>query len=284
MEIPFEINRKILRYEPIGYEGLTLYPIRVSEYSEYSIARSAIEFMQRRLPVSYWSMPILSAFFKLDYEAVQQHGKPVHNMFANALLFLCLSLRLGEGMSPEKRLALITPIVNRDDPRKLIALEFTDSDGQKKRITPIQFAKLKPILAAQNGLTLVSDNANPDLVDAEHDIAAANGPKLDVTVENLVSAVAAITNIGESDIEDWPILKLLKRQEIYRRMLNFVICGIGETQGTKWKGGNPYPDPFFSRISDNSSAAIPIETYAGGEGLRAIQNAGIPVNNEIKER
>lgn len=284
MEIPFEINRKILRYEPIECEGLTFYPIRVSEYSEYSIARSAIEFIQRRLPVSYWSMPILSAFFKIDYEAIERDGQPAINMFANALLFLCLSLRLGEGMSPEMRLRLLTPIVNRDDPYKLIALEFTDSLGQKKRITPVQFARLRPILAAQNGLKLVSDNANPDLVDAENDVAAANGPKLDVTVDNLIAAVAAITNIGESDIDEWPILKLLKRQETYRRMLNFVICGIGETQGTKWKGGNPYPDPFFSRISEDSSAAIPIETYAGGEGLRAIQNAGIPVNNDIKER
>lgn len=42
---------------------------------------------------------------------------------------------------------------------------------------------------------------------------------------------------------------------------------IGESQGTKWKGGNPYPSPFFDRVREDSPALIAMDKFAGGKGL-----------------
>ena len=141
-------------------------------------------------------------------------------------------------------------------------------------ITPIQFHRLRPILAAQNGIELASEDANPDLVQAERDIAGAKGPKLDVKLDSLIAAVAALSGVNEEEIEDWPIRKLQNRQQALNRTLNFLVCGIGETQGTKWKGGNPYPSAFYDRLQTDSASLIAMDQFAGGKGLQAVKNQG----------
>lgn len=272
MEIPLAHKRAVSRYESIKTEGLTLYPIRVSEYEEFLTARPAIEVVIQSLPVRLISLPLLEAVFRIDYEKMSA-GEPMTGLFYRTLLFLALSLRLGEGEKSEDRVRMFRPVVDPSDNMKLKALYF-DIDGEEKKITPVMYHRLRPILAAQNGVELVGENANPDLLEAERDIAAQNGPQLEVSVEGLISSVAALSNIDEGEIYDWPILKLQNRQKALKRALDYVICGVGETQGTKWKGGNPYPHPFYDKVKEDSASLMSLENFAGGRGLEAIKNAG----------
>lgn len=272
MELPSKIKRAIRRYETIETEGLTIYPITVAEYDDFNTARPAIDFIQQSLPVRYMNMPLLQAFYAIDYDAFISN-QPVTGLFYKCLLFLSLSLRLGQGEDAKDRVKNLVPLVDKHEPSKLIKLSFIQN-GELKEITPIMFYRLRPILAAQNGIELVSENANPDLVEAERDIMDAKAPKLDASIEALVSAVAAFSKEDEAEIDDWPILKLQNRQRAYKRQLDYIICGIGETQGTKWKGGNPHPSPYFDRVKEESAALVSLKSFAGGKGLEAIQNAG----------
>lgn len=272
MEIPLAYKRAVSRYDSIKTEGLTLYPIKVSEYEEYLTARPAIEIIIQSLPVRLISLPLLEAVFRIDYEKMSA-GEPMTGLFYRTLLFLALSLRLGEGKKSEERVKMFRPVVDPSDPIRLKALYF-EIDGEEKKITPIMYHRLRPILAAQNGIELANENANPDLIEAERDIAELNGPKLCVSIESLVSSVAALSNIDEAAIYDWPILKLQNRQKALKRALDYIICGIGETQGTKWKGGNPYPHPFYEKERAESASLVSLDTFAGGKGLQAIENAG----------
>ena len=76
------------------------------------------------------------------------------------------------------------------------------------------------------------------------------------------------------EAEEWTVRKLNSRREAVNRVLNFLICGIGESQGTKWKGGNPYPSPFFDRVREDSPALISMDQFAGGKGLEAMRHPG----------
>ena len=270
-ELPLQYRKSIGKYEPITTEGLTLYPIKVEEYYEFLTARTAIEFMQQRLPIQLMSEPILSAFFKLDTGQVE--GYEPTGLFTSALLAIALALRLKPGESIEERVGTFQIFTDPDDMTKLKRIRFVIDGEEMIDITPIMFQRLRPIIAAQNGIELHSDLDNPELVDAENDLSSGSSRKLDMSVEGFVNAATLIAGVDESEVYDWPILKLHNRLDSARRVLDYIICGIGESQGTTWKNGNPYPHPWFDRKRDESISLMPIESFANGQGVSAIKEA-----------
>lgn len=249
-ELPISISQSVKRYKPIEIDGLTLYPVLVREYDNFLIARPALEVMQQSFPVALMRVPLLSALYQMDFEALS-HGKQSSGLFSRALMALALSLRLGEGQTIENRVKMFRVTVDRENPEKLLALHYADEQGNVHAITPAQYKTLRVIIAAQNGVRLESDQANPDLVQAQKDLAAANSCPLEASTDDLISAISALAGVSEEEIDEWPILKLDRRAETYRRMMDYIICGIGETNGASWKGGNPAPHPFFKKISGN---------------------------------
>ena len=269
-ELPLHIQKKIGRYEPIEIDGLVLYPIEVSEYYEFLAARPAIEFMQQRLPVTLMSEPLLSAYFKIDSGQVE--GIQPMGLFPSAILALVLALRLKSGQSIEERLNAIQIVVDPNDQTRLKHLRFVKDGEEITVITPITFQTLRPIIAAQNGIELHSDLDNPELVDAENDLASKSA-NLDMKVENFITSAAMIAGVDESEVYKWAILKMHNRLDAAKRVLDYMICGIGESQGSKWKGGNPNPHPWFNRLKEDNKGLMPIESFAGGQGLKAIKDA-----------
>lgn len=271
MELSSAILKSIRTYQPIETEGVTLWPIRVKEYEEFLTASPAIEVIQQSLPAKWMSVPLLQAFYAMAYEAFQ-NGENQIGLLSKCLLFLALSLRLGEGEEIQDRIRKFDLVVAKDDESKLRAIRF-QQDGQEREITPITFYRMRLILAAQNGIELVSDNANPELIEAERDLAQANSASLDIKIESLISTVAAFSSCQEEEIDEWPILKMKNRQKAYNRMADYLIYGIGATQGTKYKGGNPVPNLFYDK-KKSSSALISLESFAGKDGMAAISKTG----------
>lgn len=267
-----EMVKAVRRFEPIETEGLTLYPIRVKDIGEYTIARPAIEFMQQSLPVALLSKPLLQAYYQTDIDTTAD-GQPGSGLFYKSILFLLLALRAGDGLTAEKRIELVDLELKEDDPTKLKSV-LIFVNGGVNRITPMQFQRLRPILAAQNGIELLSENANPELVQAERDLAEMNAPKLQYRVETLKATIATLSGADESDMEDWPILKLLLRRDAVQRLVGYITCSFAEAQGGKWKHGNPFPSPLYDREIDYCGGLIDMSTFAGGAGMRAVQNAG----------
>lgn len=268
-EFPKHIQKAILTYEPATVGGITLYPIRVEEYEDFAIARAAIDFMQQSLPVALLNMPILQAYYRMDRESIRDERYPT-GLFSRAVLFLVLALRLGEGLKTEERLRLMRAKTDPRDQMKLKSLVYTPDGEEICEITPAKFQRMRPILAAQNGIRLQPEDANPELVEAEEELRRQNAPELEADIGTLVASVAAISGTEEREIYDWPIAKLLARQKAYQRMMDYVVCGIGEANGTKWKKGNPYPSPFFDRKKEGSAAMIALTDFAGGAALNAV--------------
>lgn len=267
--IPKQIKAQIARYEPVTTEGICLYPIRVEEYEEFLMAKPAIEFLHQSLPVALMGMPILQAYYRMDYQSQKDEQLPT-GLMLRAVLFLALALRLGQGLPAEKRVELLK---RRVDPNtgKLVSIVFTPDGEEICEITPAMFERMRPILAAQNGLKIPEEDANPELVQAENEILRKNAPDLNVDLESLIASVAVLGGSDEKDIYDWPIAKLQNRQRAIHRAMDYLICGIGEAQGTKWKKGNPVPSPFFERKKEGSAAKIALGDFAGGAALNAVR-------------
>lgn len=246
-QLPINIQKSVDRYKPIKVDGLTLYPVLVENYELFLAARPALEVLHQSLPVAMMRLPLLSALYRMDYEAIL-NGETPSGLFSRALLALALSLRLGEGKEAAERMQTIRFSPDREDPSKLLCLRFADENGEEKEIAPAQFKLLREIIAAQNGVELESDKANPDLVRAKKDMLSTVAPALDARIEDLICAVSALSGVAEEEIDRWPILKLQRRAESYERMMGYIVCGFGEVNGTTWKGGNPHPHPFFRKM------------------------------------
>lgn len=277
-ELPISIIKAASNYKEITTDGLTLYPVLVDEYETFLISRPALEILHQALPVRFLRMPLLSALYQMDYEAAASGEAPT-GMFSRALLGLALSLRLGEGMEPRERMNIFRVVVDRDAPWKLRSLRFSGEYGEETEITPQQYQGLRQIIAVQNGVKLEGERADPDLVKAERDLAEMNGVSLNASVSDLVSSIAALTGKDEDEILKWPILKLTRRQASLQRLLDYMICGIGQVSGTTWKGGNPHPSPFFDKAENGGLGPhIALSEFAGGAGERAVANAGQQVS------
>lgn len=271
-EIPLQYRTAIDTYQPVDFEGITLYPILVRDYEAFGNARPAIDFLQQSLPVRYISMPLLSAYYAMDVEN-RAEGKPSDGMFLRALVFLILALRHRTDLSLDERLRDFFQGIytSADNPAVLKEIRF-EQDGEEHAITPVLFQRMRPILAAQNGIKLHSDDATPELVEAEIDLAEQNGPELDINIYTLVSSLGTLTNTEETEIYDWPILKMNRRREALERVLQYLVCGIYAANGAAFKGGNPVPSPFFDRKSQDTGATVDMAAFTKGTPV-SISNA-----------
>ena len=263
MELTPNIKKRIRRYQAVETEGLTLYPVKMAEREEFYYARPALDMVQQSLPVAYAAMPLLSAYYKMEYEAAR-NGENNVGLFAMALLALALSLRLGTGRTPEERLKLFRIRVDAKDPSRLAAVEFWQGGEELRSVTPVQFQRLRPIMAAQNGVELTSEDANPELVEAERELQELGGANLSGDFSQRMATVCALCRVEEDDVEEWPILKFKTMAETWQRIVGFAVCAVAQAQGTQWKGGNPYPSLFYERTDHYNAALRPMDEVTRG--------------------
>ena len=164
-------------------------------------------------------------------------------------------------------------MVDRNDPTRLKAVRTVLNGEETIDITPVQFQRLRPIIAAQNGIKLESDDANPDLVKAERDLAEMKNTRLNANLEDKIAFVAGKAHIDEDAIYEWPIRKLDTYADVFTREDFFLANTIGGAFGGFGKGGNPTPHPYYEREERMTNAVTDLASYANGAGTRAVENA-----------
>lgn len=270
-----EIERQINRYRPVIFEGLTLYPVTVEHYEIFTYCTPALGFMQQRLPAAMLAKPLISVFFEMELAEAHtnkpsgENGEPEDkpgNLFTRSIIALVLALRLGEGQPMQERLKRVLPTFDRKTGKKLQSLILITDGGEPIEISPVKFGRLRPVIAAQNGIEIPPLDANPELVEADRAVRMMNAPKLEMVLEDKVSFVALASGADEDEIYDWPILKFNRRSISAERVLSYLIFGIGENSGmVKYKNGNPCPSPYFRRKQQSLGMVALSEFRRGAE-------------------
>lgn len=283
-----EIERQINRYLPVTFEGLTFYPVAVEEYEVFMACAPALGFMQQSLPVAMLSIPLLTAFLhmedawaqaKHDEDNGDPNAKIAGALFSASVLALLLALRLGHGEPMNERMSRARPVFEDRSGSKLKALVLRGNAGEAIEITPAKFGRIRPLIAAQNGIEIQPLDANPELVEADRAVRMANAPDLEVNLTDKVSFVCNVTGKDEEEIYNWPILKFNRRAASVERTLNFLVFGIGENSGMiKFKNGNPCPSPIFQR-KHGSLGMIAIDKFRRG-AEQDIENVSKSIDKE----
>ena len=268
-----EIMRQIDRYRPVTMEGITMYPVTVDEYEAFMACAPALGFMQQSLPVAMLSIPLLTAFLRMEDEwrqASQQSTditsevKTGAALFSASMIALLLALRLGEGEPMAMRLERVGIVFDRKKRDKLKMIVLRGNSGEAIEISPAKFAKLRPVIAAQNGIEIQPLDANPELVEADRAVRLANAPDLEINLFDRISFVCNETGKDEEEIYQWPILKFNRRAAVAERKLHYLVYGIGEASGmVKYKGGNPCPSPIFAK-TQKSLGMIALDNFRRG--------------------
>lgn len=246
-ELPAGIQQRIDRYLSVSWGGLTLWPVTVENAGLFGAARAALDLIPQSLPVALISMPVLDAFYQLDLEARETNGETL-GLVGSVVLLLKLALRLGAADGGKALAEGVRIYPDEKRPGRLREIVFLTEEGETVRVSPRLFQKIRPILAAQNGVDMPSDTANPEILEAERMMAMKEFRGIDPKLTDKIIFVAQGSGVSEEEIWNWPILKLERHASLLRRRLDYLAVKTGEMSGmVKFTDGNPVPSPYWAR-------------------------------------
>lgn len=234
--------------------GATIYPVRMRQYEQFQVCKKAILMRQSTLPVQFAVMPYLTALFALDAEAGFGLG-------------LVQALRILISMVTLQPLENIGILVSAEKQTELRAIVY--NDGEKDiRITPRDFAEIRRIISQQNGEDLPDESENPELVQAEMDIAASQQLDVEFNLESMLDSVSFASGKPLKELLDMPIRAFSRLEKAISRNLMFKIFTQASMSGfVKFPKGNPYPSWMFDRKKDGGKAFESMKDFAARTGI-----------------
>ena len=246
---PFSHKKEaLLKYEPIELNGLVYYPITVADLDKWQALKPVLCLRQGTLPAVYACMTYLQCVWALDYSAKTKNGEGQNGIWNALLSILFLSLRLSEGDE-------IQAIGDPTSPHTLTNIRIV-KDGQETDITPMEFMQVRKLIAEQNGAELPDEADNPDLIEAANDMQPADAITFDYSDADYITSVASAKGLRRKDLFPWPIKELEDEARALRRRYGYFLASIAESQGAKFKSGNPYPTWMFDKRKDEFAGLI----------------------------
>lgn len=254
-----ERKARIRKGQPIEALGLQFYPIRMTDYEEFLECKNALAIRMTSLAkqsIDYLSMPFISAIWACEYDTAVTTGQAI-GLFERVIKLLYLSLRLGY----DREKAFGSIYTEHNNPRILAHIEVEQTEGETVKISPLDFSTIiRPLIAEQNGIELPDESENPDIIETENEMNNEEQSKLKFDLDNLISAVAYLSHIDESALDEWTVLAFERRNKAIMRDKNYTLYGQAELGGmVSFKSGNPYPSWCFDRADNLTNALISLD-------------------------
>lgn len=251
------VQRAVLKNEPFEAYGLRFYGFRVTEYEEWQNCKSVWLLRQSTLPVSYIMMPFLDALFSIDKEYIEKNGKPAGTMYA-IMETIAMAVRLPED-AVESR--LISVVAHDGELKGFFIADM--NGGPSVFLRKEDFGDIRNIIAWQQDEEVPDESLNDDLLEEERVIAEMSAGKLEFSMNDLMASVALNMNIRVQHVLDMSILEFEIMRRAIDRNKKHMVCATAESNGTTWKGGNPYPSWAYDRKKEGSAALTHISKFEG---------------------
>lgn len=251
------VKRAALMNQPVELCGLRFYPITMDRYEEWQADKSVLLARQSTLPVAFITMPFIDALFALDIEAIRETGRLAGTM-NHILHALVLTLRLPDDSVEREQIRLVTHQMELKG--FYVAIQ---EDRQDVFIPKEAFPQIRQIIAWQQGEEVPDESLNDELLEDEKWIAQRNAGNLDFDPDSMLASVALNCGKRIGEMLDMSILEFEMTRSAIDRDKKYLICGIAEGNGTKWKGGNPHPSWCFDRKKAESATLTHVSKFEG---------------------
>ena len=268
-----DIIRAVRRSEPIEICGLTLYPITMRDYDEFVICKDALAILHSSLPAKYLAMDFLSALFALalDEMRLSEQSQPTENSaaFQRVIRLLYLALRISDDV-----IDIGEDIVYvQKDNALVIDHIIIHQNGDEITLTPAVFSsRIRPLLAYQNGIELLDERTNPDLIKEYKKYQKKDeGVHLKASVDGLIASVAYQSHVSEAELMDWTVKQFDGRVRAIEREKRYSMYGQAEMSGfVSFKEGNPAPSWCYDVDEDlpGSSSLSKLGETLDGAGMK----------------
>jgi len=250
------VKRAVMKGQPTELNGLRFYGLTMEQYEEWQSDKSVLLARQSTLPVFCLTMPFIDALFALDIASLEENHVLAGTM-SRILHVLGMALRMPEDSVRTKQIALVTHKM------ELKGFTVTREDGMPQFIPKEIFPQIRQIIAWQQGEDVPDESLNDELLEDEKWIAQRNAGNLEFSFDSLMASVALNLHKSIGDTYGMSILEFETMRQAIDREKKYLICGIAENSGTKWKGGNPYPSWCYDRKKAESGTLTHVSKFEG---------------------
>ena len=226
--------------------GLTFSPLTMDKYEFWLTHCGALTVRMSALPARYAVRTYIDALFMMAVEK-----QDLKYLEFKMLMGLALGIPEENALSAIGEQATNTGL-------KCLTVRWGE---HLTALLPHQVDMVRKILAKQNGVPLPDESENVEIVKAEEELKSLNGNmNLDLDLNAEIDSVAAIAGLRKEEIRNMSILEFNGLKRAHTRRLNYIICALAESFGSKFKGGNPAPTWMFDRI-DPSHGLVSLKTW-----------------------
>lgn len=142
-------------------------------------------------------------------------------------------------------------------------------NGKEVEISSGKFNRIKDIICYQNAIEIIDLRENQMILEANKRVDATNSMNSDMTLEDQIFAVAAISQRDIKEIERWSIYRFKKMTSSHDVIINYRIFKTAEMSGfVKFKNGNPFKS-WMIKPKDGTKDLKTINQLANTFGMKA---------------
>lgn len=142
-------------------------------------------------------------------------------------------------------------------------------NGKEVEISSGKFNRIKDIICYQNAIEVIDLRENQMILEANKRVDATNSMNSDMTLEDQIFAVAAISQRDIKEIERWSIYRFKKMTSSHDVIINYRIFKTAEMSGfVKFKNGNPFKS-WMIKPKDGTKDLKTINQLANTFGMKA---------------
>ena len=251
------VRRAVLKNEPVELCGIKFYALTMNDYEKWQEVKGVLLARQSTFPVAFLSMPFLDALFQMDLDALRENGKALGYTHA-VLTAMAMAMQFPEGSVESQRIRIVT----HQGELKGFLVEQPE-DAQPAFIPKEMFPQVRELLAWQQGEDVPDESMNDELLEDEKWLAQKSASELLITLDSVIASVALNSRMRYAEVCELSILEFDLLRRAIDRDKKYMICGIAENSGTKWKGGNPYPSWCYDKKPPESATLTHISRFDG---------------------
>ena len=246
-------DKNLLWEIPIEIYGLHIYPVIMRNVYEFYDSISTLQIN----PMELSNEAIGNTLSTLSYLEIAIFFCKVDKGFQERFNTI---LKLAFRVSDES-----IRVITKDGKVNLRIIQ----NGKEVEISSGRFNRIKDIICYQNAVDIIDLRENQMILEANKRVDAMNSANSDMTLEDQIFAVAAISQRDIKDIERWSIYRFKKMTSSHDVIINYKIFKTAEMSGfVKFKNGNPFKS-WMMKPKDGTKELKTISQIANTFGMKA---------------